>query len=533
MINLKKNKILLLFIVPIISFIGGIWQGQFVNDGYHWGFIFSNALELLNGKKPFEGVFIQYGLGTTLIHSLVLLLFQKNIFSLVVFTSLIYSISLYLIGNITYKLTNNFFYSLFSSFSVFLIYPWATSPWPNFISFFFIVMFYSLYISTSSKKHFISGIMLGMSYFSLTIVYNFVILLFLTSLLILFFFIKTKHLNYMKRNFNMMSGFFIIIFLFLIYLIYFNLLDTWFLYQKIPFILSEHYNISLLHKFFEYISFLYIYSFSNFIYEPQFIFYTIIFTVNIGYLIINFIYLLKKNYKKINQNLLVLNLLVFSLNFKSQLYGMDKLATSLSLGIITLFYLINNLQKREDRFISNFIISFIIFFSLLFSFEMTNSHFNGNRYIHYQDLKHVDNKIKKKNISYFSLQKWDENTWYPLIEYTKFQKKIKKFCDIEYAANLTSQSYFFVLFDFKKIQLIPFIIQTHKEILMKYFETNLINDIQKLINDENILILTFENNEKTLNLQNYYLSKKININEYNGKIPNYYYIYLPKKCILN
>ena len=533
MIYFKKKLILLLFFVPIISFIGGIWQGQFINDGYHWGFIFSNALDLLNGKKPFEEIFIQYGLGTTLIHSFVLFLFDKNIFSLVVFTSFIYAASLFLIGNITYRITNNFFYSLFSSFSIFLIYPWPTSPWPNFISFFFVVLFYRFYISNNFTKNFISGIMLGMSYFSLTIVYNFVILLFLISLLSTFFFFKNKRFNYIKKNIYVIYGFLLVILLFFIYLVYFDLFEIWFLYQKIPFILSDHYKISLVHKFFEYLNFLYIYSFSNFIYEPQFIFYTIIFTVNISYLIINFIYLIQKNYIKVNQNLLVLNLLVFSLNFKSQLYGMDKLATSLSLGVITLFYVINNLKKKENRFIFNFIISFIIFFSFLFSFEMTNSHFNGNRYIHYQDLKNIHNKFKKKGIPFFSFQKWDRNTWYPLFEYISYQKKVKKACKIEYAVNLTSNSYFFVLLDFKKIQLIPFIVQTHKEVLMKYFEPNLINDIQKKVNNENVLILTFENNEKTLNLQNYYLSKTINLNRYNGKIPNNFYIYLPNKCLVN
>ena len=78
-INYLKKKIkFLYYIVPIVAFIGGIWNGQFINDGYHWGFIFSNSLELLNGKKPFEEIFIQYGLGTTLIHSFVLLLFEKT-----------------------------------------------------------------------------------------------------------------------------------------------------------------------------------------------------------------------------------------------------------------------------------------------------------------------------------------------------------------------------------------------------------------------------------------------------------------------
>ncbi len=44
----KINYSLLIF--PIISLIGGAWQGQYVYDGYHWGFVFSNALDILEGK---------------------------------------------------------------------------------------------------------------------------------------------------------------------------------------------------------------------------------------------------------------------------------------------------------------------------------------------------------------------------------------------------------------------------------------------------------------------------------------------------
>ena len=530
--HLKNNILLFLLIIPSISLIGGIWQGQFINDGYHWGFIFSNAIELLNGKKPFEEIFIQYGLGSTLIHSLTLFIFNKNIFSLIVFTSMIYALSLYLISIITYKFTNNIFYSFFSSFTIFIIFPWPTSPWPNFISFFFIVLFYRLYISSNFKKNFLSGIMLGLSYFSLTIVYNFVIILFLLLVLILFFFIRKNNCNFIKKNIFVFKGFFIVIFLFFIYLISFDLFDIWFLYQKIPFLLSDYYNISIISKIKQYFIFLYVYSFINFIYEPQFIFYTIIFTVNIYYLIINIFYLIKKRFEKINLDLLVLNLLVLSLNFKSQLYGMDKLATSLSLGIITLIYLISNFKKKENKFICNFIISFIVFYSLLFSYEMTNTHFNGNRNIHYNDLKNINQKIRKNNIPYFSFQKWDPNTWHPLIEYVEYEKKIKKHCKIQYSVNLTSNSYFFVLTDFKKIQLIPFVIQTHKELLLKYFEPNLIKQTQKLINNNNLLILSFENNEKLLKLENYYLSKSIDLNKFNDKIVNNLYIYLPKNCIV-
>ena len=43
---MKKDYILIIF--PIISLFGGLWQGQFTDDGYHWGFMFSNALDLID-----------------------------------------------------------------------------------------------------------------------------------------------------------------------------------------------------------------------------------------------------------------------------------------------------------------------------------------------------------------------------------------------------------------------------------------------------------------------------------------------------
>ena len=86
MFSLKKHIYYSLLIFPLISFFGGIWQGQYINDGYHWGFIFSNALDLLDGKLPYKEIFIQYGLLSTLIHALTLIIFDKNIFSLIAVT---------------------------------------------------------------------------------------------------------------------------------------------------------------------------------------------------------------------------------------------------------------------------------------------------------------------------------------------------------------------------------------------------------------------------------------------------------------
>ena len=46
----KKNIYYGLMLFPIVSLLGGLWQGQYTNDGYHWGFVFSNALDILDGK---------------------------------------------------------------------------------------------------------------------------------------------------------------------------------------------------------------------------------------------------------------------------------------------------------------------------------------------------------------------------------------------------------------------------------------------------------------------------------------------------
>ena len=134
---LKKYIYCSLLILPIISFAGGMWQGQYTNDAYHWGFIFSNAIDIIDGKLPYKEIFIQYGILSTLIHAFILIIFDKNIFSLIAFTCLLYPLSIYIICVLTYKFTLNKYYSLFSTFIIFVIYPWPTSPWPNFISFFF------------------------------------------------------------------------------------------------------------------------------------------------------------------------------------------------------------------------------------------------------------------------------------------------------------------------------------------------------------------------------------------------------------
>ena len=68
-----------LLIFPIISLIGGAWQGQYIYDGYHWGYVFSNALDILEGKMPYKEIFLEYGIVMSLIHAITLFCFKKNV----------------------------------------------------------------------------------------------------------------------------------------------------------------------------------------------------------------------------------------------------------------------------------------------------------------------------------------------------------------------------------------------------------------------------------------------------------------------
>jgi hypothetical protein len=310
-----------------------------------------------------------------------------------------------------------------------------------------------------------------------------------------------------------------------------NIFDIWLTYQKIPFILADNYEISISSRIIDYIYFITIYSLKNFINEPQWILFTFIFFSNLYLLLKLTLDLFKeKTHFQTKMNLLVINILIFTLNFQAQVGGIEKLATSLSLGIIALLILIHSLKSSDNKIIINFSIIFIVIYSVFFAFDINDSKYAGARAIHLRDLKNIDEKYNEKSISYFNLQKWSKNTWYPLNNFIELQNKIKKKCYLEFGANLTSNTFYYVLLDFKKIQVVPFLQKTHSHTLRKYFEPNLIYELQREINNNNILIISFENNDRLLDLGNYSSPKKIDLNINSDLVKEFLYIYYPKKC---
>ena len=520
---------------PIVSLMGGLWQGQYTNDGYHWGFIFSNALDLIDGKLPYKEIFIQYGIVSTLIHALILIIFDNNIFSLIAATCLFYSLSIYLVGILTYKFTLSRFYSFFATFIIFMMYPWPTTPWPNFISFFFLMLFCLFYLCSKKIYFILSGVFLALAYLSYTLVYNYIIISFLLILIFLLFFLKRKfdHL-FIQKNYYFLISFTLVISIFFFFLLKNDILNIWLTYQKLPFIFAENYGISIYDRIIDYIYFVSVYSLKNFINEPQWILFTLIIFSNLYLLFKTTLYFYKgKDCSKINVDLFVINILILTLNFQAQVGGIEKIATSLSLGIVTLLILVHSFKSSDNKIMINFSIIFIAIYSMLFAYDMSDSKYAGARAVHLKDLRNIDEKYNEKNISYFTLQKWSKNTWYPLNKFIKLQNEIKKNCHIEFGANLTSNTFYYALIDLKKIQVVPFIIKTHSKTLIEFFEPNLILDLQNEVNKNNILIISFENNDQLLDLSNYSVPKKINLNINSDLVNKFLYIYYPKKCNLS
>ena len=138
--------------------------------------------------------------------------------------------------------------------------------------------------------------------------------------------------------------------------------------------------------------------------------------------------------------------------------------------------------------------------------------------------------FKSKEIKYFNKQKWSKNSWNSLNTFMSIQKEIKNNCNIKYGANLTTNTFYYALLEYEKIQLIPFFFKDLDGLFRNYFEPYLNIELQREINNNNIIVVSSENNEKFLNLKEYAAPKKIDLNAYNDKINEFLYIYYPKKC---
>jgi hypothetical protein len=91
--NVLKNKNVFLLIITLPFIFFSIYISRFIHDLHHHGLMFVNALDLINNKVPYKEIFILYGIATTAIHSLSLLIFGENLISINIITNILYFFS--------------------------------------------------------------------------------------------------------------------------------------------------------------------------------------------------------------------------------------------------------------------------------------------------------------------------------------------------------------------------------------------------------------------------------------------------------
>ena len=260
--------------------------------------------------------------------------------------------------------------------------------------------------------------------------------------------------------------------------------------------------------------------------EPYWLFFLTIIIFNIFFVIKNFIFC---NYAELNSNffilicLSVLSLLLFSNTL--YFHTIQRFYTGTLLGIIPIFYAINNIKSPENKFI---ILSILVIF-LINGFQLGRTS-NNPIYPTYT------NKIKdtSENFTFLRNKKLRSVEWLQLSEIKEISNLTKKNCtEIKYATNLTNDVFARVILqeNFRMLNFVQFgprnkfIEETYK-----IWDKNFLDNLKKLVQDQNILIAIDSSIDSRFNFFDYndlYKKKFIRYNNYGSKFIN---IYLPKNC---
>jgi hypothetical protein len=516
--RILKNLTVVNYLLILFFFFYSVFVIRYHYDGHHIGLIYSNATDLINGKLPYKEIFIQYGFLTTLIHSIILFLFENKIFFISFFTCVFYSLTIFFISK-SIKNFVNIDYALIGSLIILMNHPVPWLPWSNYLAFFFISISIFL-LSKKNKNILLLGFFLSLSVLSRQ---DFLIPIIFSAVLLFIFNIKDKK----KFNFNYIAkiifGFVLPILLFIFYLLFIGVYHEWLGYLIIPKFYLEIYNTSLLNLIYEYIIFFTTDSFFNFIITPQ---YFVISIILISNSILIFLKLVNKI--KIQDNIFFIILLSCLLSLVCLKIEIFRLYTSVILGLIAILYFLNKIKDYELKKNLRLLILLPSLFSIIFYPLGNNPSF----------IK-INFNIKNSLIfdKRYSFHKWPGNKINSINIITDLTLK----CDVEFLENLTFDSTLSTIGKFNRIKIQPYALNSNRH--NKFFEyINRIKnpnfDFIDLINNEikkqNIIVIFNLNNnfykDKKINFSSDYSHLEINESNFIGR-PNILRVYFPSKCI--
>jgi hypothetical protein len=537
--NLLKKKIfykLLFVILPFISFFFSLYQLNHQYDGHHHGVMFSVTQDFLDGKIPYRDFLPHFGIVFIYLNSIFIKIFFNSIYGGYFLVSLCKGLILYLFGMIIKEKFDEKIAITTMAF-VFLLQPFVDTPWPEYLFFSFLLL--SIYILIAYKNKF--SLFLSGIYYSLAGLTkdNFITVLFVSLLLftIYLFFLKIfkkKTFDNDFINFYWLSGYLFPLILFYIYLNQNSIVGEYLDQFKIGSLATKHYCRSIIDSFFfrmldcGFISIknLFHFSYTRIYTEPYWFFFLIIILTNFIF-IFNITFFDKQKIIKNDKKLIILISLLSLVLFSNNLYflSVQRLFTGVSLGVILMIYLIQNLKSPTNRYF----LYTVFFFFLINGFQFART---PNNPIYPTYTQKYNNKLN--NIEFLKFKKLSNIEWNQLNNFEFFITKAKEECPyIDYATNLTNDVFYRIILqkDYELLNFLPYGPNNKFKIeIYEIFDKHYYQKLNKAINNQNIIIVVDNVLKLNLNLQNnynLYLFEKIKYNNYGTSFIN---IYLPKRC---
>ena len=512
----RINDLFLRFFICFLFCIYAFQVSRNIYDGHHFGLIYSNAIDLLNGKEPYKEIFIQYGIITPLINSIVLFLSNNKAIFIYITTIFFYATSVLLISEIIKKKIN-INYSYLVIFLIFFNHPIPWLPWSNYTMFFFIIL--SIYYLYNKENLFLFGFFIALAILSRQE-------LFLSVLISFFIWIvielsKNKIVPKYKNIIKILIGFFIPLFLFLIFLYQNDIFSYWYQYLYIPSYYLDLYGISLFNLILEYIKFFTTDGFFSFVVTPQYLLISIILISNTLFIMGHIMGKLK--FEKQILYISILTICLSSLSLKIEIF---RLYTSVVIGLIPLLIFIKNLSSRDLR--NKITVSLVAI--MTYSFVFYNF---GNNPV-FTKTKFSENlKVDIEQYRFFNWPKYK-------VKSLKFINELTNNCEVEFLENITFDTLLGVNPKYERIKLLPYEKASVKNSNFHKYLNNIKNPnthyfdkINLEIKKNNIILLLELNNnflnEKEINFDSSYKVYRINKSLDENK-PNFLKIYYPEKC---
>jgi hypothetical protein len=422
-----------------------IFQGLYSTDPHHWGLMFSNAKDLYDGKTPYKEIFIQYGILTTIIHTLGYAV-GKNLISILCVTSVAYAIGLLFLYNLAYKILGSKWDACFVFLTCFMLHPLAIYPWSNYVAFPFMVAGTSLAVNSQPRKYqlFIAGTLMGLAILAREGLTPAIICFIFGSALVDMLF-KDKTLGVILSDlFSMLSGLAIPIVLFYAYLNSADLIEYWY---KLSVLLPKIYlaqDFSHVSSFRLFNRLLEVMLRAYLTFDFRWILISVVLAVNF-FILVLFVFRVERSFMTPNLvKISVMSMLMLS----SSLHGAEifRIATGSVVGLVGFYAVLNFYKKTRVIFISTCLL-------LIPTLIYGNS---GNYFL--PSMKAIMENEIVTSPSYFKGQRWEvERIAYYKAVHSDLNDLKEAGCGIHYHYNETLDSFFQVLSPFEPLQVAPFV----------------------------------------------------------------------------